>query len=826
MFKPTMPYDSEEAREAENQRAMAAQGAPAGPGDVDPQEGAEGPEGEYGQPGASLVPRDPEIPQQEGEYESADKITLFEGGKLEAADAPQTEEVRARHRVLMDCLDEEGDRQAEERQQAQIDDDYYHHLQWTAEQARVLANRGQAPLVFNESRATIDWLCGTERRLRKDYKIRPRSKEDEAGAESKTKAFKYLEDVNLAPWHRSKAAKQMFTSGLGWLEEGINTDPELELVYSGSEDWRRIFRDSRAREFDLADCRYIHRRKILDLDYATAILPHAAQHLAAMAGRWGTSDEDEQSDIWYLGERLTNANTQQWAAGQSLGLFGDAYTVRMAGSGIYDHGRRRSVEIIESWYRVPERVKVFAGGPLFRKVFNPMDPRHLQLQQDRHPMYEAVKWCMRVMVSTTMMPCWDGKSPYTHGKYPFIPMWGYRRGRDGLTYGPMRGMRDAQDDLNKRRSKALLMLSSNRVVIKRGTYDDIEELREEAARSDGIFVVDNPATDIKFEKFPGEVEQNMELAEADRQHIRNAGGVTGDNLGQESNAISGKAIIAKQEQGSLTSFELFDNYLLAFKLAGQIRLAHIEQFCNQEWQFRLDPSTGPAEWVTVNKFNPLTGQYMNDITAGNADFIVDQQDYRATLTQAAMQSMFELLTQIATFAPNVVMNLLDLVVDSADISGKDVWVQRIRAITGMRDPSKPPTPEEQAADQKNAAEQEQMKALTMAQAQAQVDVLRSKINDTNAAKVLKNLQGLLAAIEAAATVATMPGVAAAADGLAKASGFEDQTPGDGVVVATPSTMSAQPQPALPAPADAQPPMAPQGDTGQPAMTNAMSGTGT
>jgi hypothetical protein len=739
-----------------------------------------------------LIPRDPEIKPRPDETESGDKIALFEGQRLEARDAPVSVETAARHRVLIDSLEEEGERQAEERQQSQIDDDYYHHLQWTAEQARVLAGRGQAPLVFNEARGTIDWLCGTERRLRKDYKIRPRAKDDEQNAEAKTKAFKYVEDVNLAPWHRSFAAKQMFTSGLGWLEEGINLDPEKELIYSGSEDWRRMFRDSRARAFDLDDCRYLFRRKIVDLDYATMLLPKHANHLQAIAGRWGTSDEDEQSDTWYLGERLTNANSQQWATSRQ-GLFGDAYTVRTMGSGIFDHGRRRSVELLEMWYRVPERVEVFASGPLFRKVYNPADPRHQQLKQDRWAMYEAVKFRMRVMIATQYQACWDGSSPYTHGRFPFIPMWGYRRGRDGLAYGPMRGMRDAQDDLNKRRSKALYALSVSRIIVKKGAYDDVEDVREEGARADGVFEVDNPTHDIKFEKFHGEVQQNMELAEADRQHIRNVGGVTGENLGQESNAISGKAIIAKQEQGSLTSFELFDNYLLAFKLAGQQRLANIEQFCNQEWQFRLDPSTGPAEWITVNKYDPRTGMYLNDITAGNADFIVDQQDYRATLTQSAMQSMFELLTQLATFAPQVVMNLLDLVVDSADIPGKDTWVSRIRALTGMRDPNKPPTPEEQAADAEKAAKTKELEELTIEEARAKVDTLRSKINDTNAAKVLKNLQSLLSAIEVAAAAQTMPGTAPAADGIAKSAGYQDETPVDPAITAPPT------QPALPAP---------------------------
>ena len=37
--------------------------------------------------------------------------------------------------------------------------------------------------MFNEVKPTIDWIIGTERRTRVDYKILPREKDDEALAE-------------------------------------------------------------------------------------------------------------------------------------------------------------------------------------------------------------------------------------------------------------------------------------------------------------------------------------------------------------------------------------------------------------------------------------------------------------------------------------------------------------------------------------------------------------------------------------------------------------------------------------------------------------------
>lgn len=90
-----------------------------------------------------------------------------------------------------------------------------------------------------------------QKRLRMDYKILPREKSDEPAAEAKTKVFKYVSDVNLSQWHESYAFNQAVVSGLGWLEEGINTSPEEEQIFTGSEDWRNVYRDSRSRQFDL-----------------------------------------------------------------------------------------------------------------------------------------------------------------------------------------------------------------------------------------------------------------------------------------------------------------------------------------------------------------------------------------------------------------------------------------------------------------------------------------------------------------------------------------------------------------------------------------------
>ncbi|GHC72682.1 portal protein [Pseudorhodoferax aquiterrae] len=715
-----------------------------------------------------------------------------------AGEASEGELVRHRHSTLMSLLEYEAERQAEERLQMQIDEDYYDHLQWRPEDARILMERGQAPLVFNESRQTIDWIAGTEKRMRKDYKILPREPDDEQGAELKTKLVKYTDDVNLTQWHRSKAFKQAATAGLSWLEEGVNRDPEQEIIYSGMEDWRNVYRDSHSRNIDYnVDARYLFRRRVIDLDYATMLLPDSAAHLRNMAGRH--EDQDLGDDIWYLGEKLTGASETEWTSAHSV--FG-ARAAYMSREGYRDNSTRRSVELNECWYKVPERVPVYAEGPLAGRVVNPADPMQAQLAGAGLRTYEAVKFRMRLMIATREAPCLDMASPMRHGRFLLVPIFGYRRARDGLAYGAMRGMRDIQDDLNKRRSKALYALSVNRIVMDEGAVDDPEETRQEAARPDGI-IIKKANKALTFEKNMADFQANAELAAQDSQLLRNAGGVTNENLGRDTSAQSGKAIGLKQDQGSLTTSELFDNLLLAIRQAGRLRLSHIEQFWTEQKAIRIAGERKPIEWLEINKLDPATGAIINDITAREADFIVDTQDYRASLAQAALDNMFELLGKIATFAPQVVVSVLDLVVETAELKDKEEWVARIRKLNGQRDPSKPPTPEEQQAEQAAAAkqlEQEQIVTGTakanLEKLQADIAMTKAKMAEMDVGAVLKRCETLLQAMQAAQIVAMNPGVAPAADEIAKSSGFVDMHEGD-VPVVDPQGPAEPPLPAIP-----------------------------
>ena len=204
------------------------------------------------------------------------------------------------------------------------------------------------------------------------------------------------------------------------------------------------------------------------------------------------------------------------------------------------------------------------------------------------------------------------------------------------------------------------------------------------------------------------------------------------------------------------------------------------------------------------------GTMLNDIASNECDYIIGERDYRETYAQAAMEQMMELLGQIATYAPQVVMNVLDLVVDSAEIKNKDEWVTRIRKLNGQRDPRKAPTPEEIQKQQKDAAEEEQVKGIQKDTLQAQLDKLRGEVSKLDTEAMLKRVESMFSALQAAQIVAVTPAVAPIADTIAAGAGFKDQAGQD-------PNLPQPAAPVMPAP-ETGIPVTDQGAPMDPAMT--------
>ncbi len=628
------------------------------------------------------------------EQEELEHLKLKTTKRDSVLDGP---EVQKNLRRLYNWWYRERQLQAENRTDQMTDHKFYDGEQWEQKDIDLLDNRGQKALVFNQIKPTIDWVLGTEKRTRIDYKILPRRKFNGPNAEIKTKGMKYISDVNKEPFQRSRAFDDSVKGGVGWLEVGARSDPTDERIFVRFEDWRNIWYDSLGVELDTSDWRYVFRAKWVDLDVGCAMFPERADLVKASSINDYTYYDEE-----YVGLEIEPVEGEQ-------GFLLDQW------HGLQTPYYRNRVRLVEGWYRLPVRVKVMKGpelGTLNGVTYDEADDDMGYLvRSGMASLHDAIKLQVRCMMFCSTGALQDMESPYNHNRFPFVPIWSHRRKKDHTPYGMIRQLRDPQEDLNKRRSKALYILQTNRTIVDNDATDDWDDFKSELDRPDGL-VRKKPGAEVQTETRGDLAEEHIMLMAQDADYIERTSGVNDEMMGRQTNAVSGKAIAQRYEMGTVVTATQYDNLRLAFQLAGELKLSCMEQFWTEEKEFRITGQKGQPEYVMVNAPDPETGELLNDITATQADFVVDEQAHSATVRAAMFDQMMELASNLVQISPEVVLNMLDLIVDLSDIPTKDAFVERIRMINKQKDPFRDPEdPEVQAELQAEQEKEARIEAI-------------------------------------------------------------------------------------------------------------------
>ena len=640
------------------------------------------------------------------------------GKDFENVDPLDTDEAKRQHKALLNWYYQEKDKQAENRLEMATDSDFYDSIQYSAEDAAILTDRGQAPLVYNEVAPMIDWLIGTQRRAQMDWRILPRCDDDTQLADVKTKVMKYVSDINRVPFVRSRAFADAVKVGVGWMDDGARDDPTQDILYSKYEDWRNVLWDSASYEPDLSDARYIFRWRWVDEDVALMMFPGQEAKIQRAIANYESGSESEE-DTWQTVEAST----------QTSG------TTKFMGSGSSQYGadsQRRRIKLIEAQFRKPYQSTIVMSGPMRGQIVNESDHAMMQnLHTTGASIVDRVMMRVHFAVFTESDLIAMGPSVYRHNRFSLTPIWCYRRGRDRLPYGAIRRVRDIQNDLNKRASKALFLLNTNQIIADEGAVEDWDQLRDEADRPDGL-IVKKQGKEIQIRRDTEAANGQIQMMTLDAQSIQKMAGGGAENLGRQTNAVSGVAIQARQLQGSVVTTEPFDNLRLATQIQGEKQLSLTEQFYTEAKVIRLTGSKGAIEWVKINQPEEQADgsvRYLNDITSSSADFVVSEQDYAGTLRQVMFDSLQQLSQRLP---PELSLKLMTMAMEFSDLPNKDEIADAIRKMTGDRDPSKELTPEEQ--QQQAIQQQQQQEALAMQKQTAQLALQeqQARVRELNA----------------------------------------------------------------------------------------------
>lgn len=658
-------------------------------------------------------------------------INTPQGQKISAAQDYKSDTAYRLQRRLMGFYKTELEVQRDNREEMASDEEFYDGVQWNELEMEDIRDKGMIPIVANVVATTVNWILGTERRMRTEFKILPRRKADLPHAQRKTEYLKFVSDVNYLPFARSEAFAEAVKSGIGWLEDGIQ-DGGGDPILSRQESWRNLLWDSAAREKDMSDARYMFRVRWIDVDILESLFPHRLEQIrhAAVSNALGVGGIDNSGD-WAMDSR------------EEVAIQGGIPAAVEA-----DYARPR-VRVIEAWYTKPGQTKVLIrgetpGGTFIDEVYDPLSRGHWnELAAGQAIVADKTLQRVHMCIMTENDILHMQESPYRHNRFPFTPIWCYRRGSTGQPYGVIRGLRTLQEDINRRLMKALAILSSNKTIMDEGAVPDIDTFMDEVSRVDAVIVKKaGKELDINVDRELSAA--HLEIMSQSIQMVQSVSGVTDENLGRSTNATSGIAIGRRQDQGSLATAIVFDGLRFASVKQGELQLSLVEQFVSEQREFRVVSQRGQADFKEINTVDPETGEvdFADDITATKADFIISEAAWSASTRQAQVAELLELVTNLAPAAPQVALAVLDLVVESMDVAGRDEIVKRIRQATGMRDPEATElTPEEQAAQDEATAAKD--RAIRMEE--ATIEEKKASGAQKGAQAELIGMQALLAA---------------------------------------------------------------------------------
>lgn len=292
--------------------------------------------------------------------------------------------------------------------------------------------------------------------------------------------------------------------------------------------------------------------------------------------------------------------------------------------------------------------------------------------------------------------------------------------REGQRYGAALQYLDVQDEINKRRSKALHLMSVRQVMLERGAVEDVNKARAELARPDGVVEV-TPGMVFEVLKTGDMAAAQFNLLQEAKNEI-DAVGYNAAVSGKEQKSMSGIALENRRMAGQTEIAPMFDVLKhLDIRLYRKVWNC-IKQYWREEKWLRVTDDPSNVRFVGLNipagQVDPKTGQPLpqNNIAELDIDIILDDAPDAVTMQQEEFVALSEMVKSGIPVPPTAI-------IEASNLKNKDRILQEMRQ--GMQIP-----PEVQEQMKKLQQENVQLKAgaeVEMMKLQAEVQADRAKL---------------------------------------------------------------------------------------------------
>lgn len=504
--------------------------------------------------------------------------------------------------------------------------------QWSPTAKAQLALERRPGYEFNQIMPSVNSAIGYQIHNRMDIAFKPRGGDaDLFKATILSKVAMQVADLCALHWHET----QVFSDGLiqqrGYFDVRMSFDENIKgEIVVGTLDPLDVIPDPDAKSYDPDKWSDVIITRWLTLDEIEQIYGKVARKRAE-------ESNDAGQDFGDLDDEVPR---NKFASRDELGYF-DACAKKEDGLERYRIiDRQRFVYELTACLVWPGTGDVQVEADLAAdSIADALNQGAVRAKRMR----KRVKWTVTTFTATLH----DTYSPYEH--FTVVPYFAYFR--RGKTVGMVDNAIGPQEVLNKAVSQTVHIVNSSAnsgwaVEEDSITNMSMDELERVGAKTGLVLEYkkgSKPPQKIQPNQVPTGVDRLIDRADKALKDVT----VPEAMRGVQGPETSGIAIQAKQFASQQQLSVPLDNLAYTRQLLAKRVLSLIQRYYDTHRIFRItetDPMTGKPkeELLEINKFDPATGGYVNDVTIGTYDVVITEQPMQVTFQNSQFQQALEL----------------------------------------------------------------------------------------------------------------------------------------------------------------------------------------
>jgi hypothetical protein len=220
------------------------------------------------------------------------------------------------------------------------------------------------------------------------------------------------------------------------------------------------------------------------------------------------------------------------------------------------------------------------------------------------------------------------KEPYTLERFPFV-QYTIDRDINNRPYGIVKGMIDAQSEVNKRHSKALHYLNAKQVLAEENAFVDWNDAKKTLARPDGITKLSDGALAAGMVQIVDNTAlagTHIQLLELAKSEILGVAGINAAFVGQSGQYESAKKVGMAMSATQTSLVTKLNKLRIVRHDLADITMRLVPDFYTEERVVRIVDANGAYAFMPVNQISMLsdgTFMKMNDVSNQDVDIIIE-----------------------------------------------------------------------------------------------------------------------------------------------------------------------------------------------------------